>query len=248
MLLIAFSFVASFAIAMVVTGALTGSDEAGDPGETPAAEVGVYPKKQLPSAGRWRLTVAAMMAGGRSVTLVRGRTAASPKPAIEVTEERTDGSAAKDLQAQLDASTLPQQRRDAIVRFVDTAGFVDGPAQASRDDVATAVTSASLLAGALGRCLKDLRIDRETVFALMKPEDAFGLADRPHVTFGEPLGDETILSQVGILGRGRRSIAVGMVARVNGAPSPAARTDVLKKLAKWADDNLHAPKPYRPAC
>jgi hypothetical protein len=240
------SVAASLVIVAVAVAVLRGS---GEPRPRPKlAAVDVRPVEQLPPVGRWRVTVAATLSGHpSSVTVFHGET--SGTPAMETIAAQVDPAAAQALQARLQATPDAVRQRTAVVEFVDPAGIAS-PREPSRDDSRTAVASASRLGGALGSCLKGLRVAGDTIATLMEPVDEIGLGTRPHVTFSRPASNETLLSQVGILGRGKRRIAVAIVARLDAAGTKATADGhrVLLTLAKWVDKNLHVPGEYEPDC
>jgi hypothetical protein len=74
------------------------------------------------------------------------------------------------------------------------------------------------------------------------------------VTFSKSVGAETVVAQVAIKGRGPRRVAVAIIARGPSGPPAAAPRAVaggkaaLTTVGGWLEDNLHAPKPFKPAC
>ena len=257
LLLIVFSFVASFVLAAGAVALLRPdtTDGPGDPEDSPAlAAVEVPTSRSLPMALPWQVTVAATLGGRRAyVKVLRSRTRAGTVPPVQTLGmPRPDDGAGRSLQRSEQVSRDDRERRDAMERFVNTAGIVrDGQSESAAGDRAAAVRSVALLGGALGGCLSGLGLADKTVVKRMEAQDPVGLGmDRPHVTFQEMAGGDTVVAQVGILGGGPGRIAVAIVARAR-TTSPYAIENgkkVLRDAAEWLDKYVRSPKGYKPAC
>lgn len=252
LLLIVFSFVASFLLAAGAMALLRGAD---GPGKAPdLAEVEVERAESFPNVGPWRVAVAATLSGrGSSVVVIRGPEGRDADPTIQIERPRRDDAAAQTLQARLNqvGEGGIEQHRSLLKQFLDTSGIegAGSPGQ-STDDSRTAVASASRLGGTIANCPRGSPDEPATVSALKGITNAAG-GGRPHVTLRGTQGRETVVSQVAILGGGTSRIAVAIVARVRSVNPNTAQSgeEVLEKVARWLDeDNLHAPVDYVPAC
>jgi hypothetical protein len=249
-----FSFVASFLLAAGAVAVLRGSSGGGPAKST--TPVVVTTSKPLPSTGAWRITVAVVMGGRRSpVKVLHSPTRPKELPRVDtVSPPRDDGAAARTLQDVLRSAATDKAKRAAIAAFLGAAGIVGaGGAAAPTDDTGTAVASVALLGAALGECLPG--IPSTIIAKRMKAVEPVGLGmDRPHVTFSKSVGAETVVAQVAIKGRGPRRVAVAIIARGPSGPPAAAPSAVaggkaaLTTVGGWLEDNLHAPKPFKPAC
>jgi hypothetical protein len=246
-LLIVLSFAASFVIAAAAVAMLRGSG--GSKHSAAAVELEHKPTP-FPNVRPWRVEVAATLSGRPgSVMVLRAPAPGGGAPSTATAKPRPGGTPGQTLRDQLKHVMGNTAKVRAVLhRFLDTSGVeAGGPADPSPDDSRTAVASASLLSGPIAQCPNESRTAPAAVIALQQVAKAPGVRDpRPHVTLPGREGDDTVVSQVAIIGGSTSRIAVAIVAR---APSTSDGGDVVvTKVAGWLDRNLHAPEGYKPAC
>ncbi len=248
----------SFALAAAATALLRGSGEQ-SPDSTGAARVVIEPVKKLPLIAPWEITVAAAVLGrARSITVLH-RGAASPAGSLRTVRvpaaqqlKPAEAKAARGLLARWRAADGDRTRRfQAVVEFLDRSPTALGPTRGLSPAGARAAESARLLAAVQGGCLKREMIEPRAVSASMgKSGDGFGLGRHPaHARYVGARNDENV-RQIGVVGRGNRRLAVAVVAHAprDQIPPRAAREQMLTKVAKWIDDNVHPTDSYAPDC
>ena len=247
-LLIVFSFTASFLLAAGAMAMLRGSDTTDqDAGSKPAAvEVDGSP---FPNVGPWRVAVAATLSGrSPSVTVLRGPKALNAAPSAGTAQPLGESDAARKLDAELERlrGGDAEQEREVLKKYLDTSGLEAGGQPDAREDSATAVASASLLGGIIAPC----RAAPKRPAAVDALKAVTAPRARPHVMLAGTPGNDTVVSEVAIVGGGKQRVAVAIVARVPSQKPATAQSgiEVVEKVADWLDDHLSAPDDYEPAC
>lgn len=237
---------------------LRGSDDE-SPATSHPAGVELDGSQSLPSVAPWDITVAVTGLGrAASITVLQRRAGAGvgsvaelalpPTPQLRPAEDAASGQLLAGWRAAGSDST---RRTQAVVDFLDRAGSELADTPAISPAVARAAESARFAAAVQGDCLSNQRIEPKAVSAAMgKAGQGFGLGRHPpNARFVGKRG-ELDVRQVGVLGRGKRRLAVAVVAQVPaGVARPqAAEREMLTKVAKWIDDHVHLKKGYVARC
>lgn len=248
----------SFALALVITGMLRGSDDE-SPTNSPPGGVELDRPQSLPLVEPWDITVAVTGLGrAESITVLR-RPAASdegsvmklPLPPTRQLQPGEDAASGQ-LRAGWDAAGRDRPRRSqAVLTFLDRAGHELADTVAIPPAVARAAESARFAAAVQGGCLSKRGIKAKAVSAAMtQAGEGWGLGRHPPNARYVGKRGELNVRQVGIVGSGKRRLAVAIVAEVPQGDSPprAAERKMLTKVAKWIDDHVHLKQGFVARC
>jgi len=257
-LIIVGSFVGSFALAALATGLLRGSgEESAD--STHAAGVELEASQPLPSVAPWNLTVAISGLGrAGSITVLQRPAAAGtgsvtdvPLPPAQEVRPAEDAASGRLLARWEEAAGDRTRRTQAVVEFLDRPGAELARTSAVSPSVARAAESARFVAAVQGNCLKNKRVEPKAVSAAMNRSGAgFGLGRHPRNARYVGARGQQDVRQIGVLGNGKRRLAVAVVAQGPGgaARSGPAERQMLTRVAKWIDDHVHLKKGYMANC
>jgi hypothetical protein len=247
-LIIVASFFVSFVLAAGATAMLRGSgDDTPDPAATTSREqppagrsvsVGGSVESLWKDVEPWRVTFAAASSGaGRYAAPARRASpdahglggSAISDPVVAELRERKPGGTANRAVMQFLESRERRKRSNDLSRVAWTV----------RD-------SASFLAAAAAGCLPQQSLSVESAGDLLGDAQQVGFGEtatpRPHATRITIRGATIIVRQVAVIGRGRRKMAVSIVARADSPEAAAGMKPVMKKVAGWIEDHVRLAK------
>ena len=252
------SFVVSFVLALVITGVLRGSDDESATTSHPAG-IELDEPQSLPSVPPWDITVAVTGLGRAARITVLQRRAASgagsvtelPLPSTRQLRPAEDAASGQLLAGWEAVGSDRTRRTKVVVDFLDRAWRELEATAPISSAVARAAESARFVAAVHGGCLSNERIKPKDVRGAMgKAGEGWGLGRHPPNARYVGNRGELDVRQVGVVGSGKRRLAVAIVAQVpQGATPPrAAERKMLTKVAKWIDDHVHLKKGYKARC